>query len=180
MQEKNEIVVESKPMNEREYIKSERVSWDTFFMKIVDDCSAQSTCLLKHVGAVLVKGRRILSAGYAGPPKGIPHCKKCIRKEKETKSYSECPSVHAEINCLIQCAMFGVSPKDSTIYVEYIPCFSCTASLINAGISKIVFREAPVDDIAIQLAINAGIELCIYKDGKIKIVDVKIEKLPWE
>jgi len=179
MQKDKKVEVESLSMTKRNYVKSERVPWDEYFWKIMTDCEKQSTCLLKHVGAVLVKNRRLLSTGYNGPPMGVPHCKICVRKEQDTKSYAECPSVHAEINCLIQCARFGISTEGAVIYVRYMPCFACTGALINARISKIIFEKAPVDNIAVQLTINAGIELCRYKNGKIMKIQVKSMKLPW-
>ena len=51
-----------------------RPSWDEYFMQIADVAATRSTCLRRHVGAVLVYDSRILASGYNGVPSGIEHC----------------------------------------------------------------------------------------------------------
>jgi deoxycytidylate deaminase len=51
-----------------------RPSWDEYFMQIARDVATRATCLRRHVGAVIVRDRRILSTGYNGSPPGMPHC----------------------------------------------------------------------------------------------------------
>ena len=42
-----------------------RPSWDEYFMQIADVAATRSTCLRRHVGAVLVSNdHRILATGY--------------------------------------------------------------------------------------------------------------------
>lgn len=152
-------------------VGSERKDWDLYFLDLAREVGRQSTCPLKHVGAILVKDRRILATGFNGPPKGIRHeCMEkgeCIyRKNLNTRDYSMCPALHAEMNAVIQCAYFGVETKDSVCYCEYFPCKMCTGVLINAGIKKIVYVKPPVDNAQI-LALDAGIEIIkIHTDGR--------------
>ena len=47
-------------------MKKERVSWETYFMNIAAEVATRSTCDRKHVGAVIVKDKTILSTGYNG------------------------------------------------------------------------------------------------------------------
>ncbi|MCK4408964.1 MAG: cytidine deaminase, partial [Candidatus Eisenbacteria sp.] len=47
-----------------------RPSWDEYFMSITRLVAERSTCLRRHVGAVLVRDRHILATGYNGPPAG--------------------------------------------------------------------------------------------------------------
>ncbi len=54
-------------------IGDERPAWDDYFMEITHVVAKRSTCLRRHVGAVLVRDRRILTTGYNGPPKGLAH-----------------------------------------------------------------------------------------------------------
>lgn len=138
-------------------IKKLRKDWDSFFMGLVRYLGNQSPCLKKGVGAILIKDRRILAEGYNGSPKGIPHCKSCARADEDLKSYSVCPAVHAEVNCIAMCAQFGVSSKDSILYCEYFPCSPCCGVLINSGIKEIVYEKPPVDKNAMLLALKAGI-----------------------
>ena len=53
---------------------SERVSWKTYFMNIAKEVATRSTCDRKHVGAVIVRDKTILSTGYIGSIKGLKHC----------------------------------------------------------------------------------------------------------
>ena len=55
-------------------MSKERVSWNTYFMNIAQEVSTRSTCNRKHVGAVIVRNKTILSTGYNGSIKGLPHC----------------------------------------------------------------------------------------------------------
>ena len=57
-----------------------RMGWDEYFMRIAKLVSERSTCLSRQVGAVLVRGRRILATGYNGAPSGLDHCPFCVRR----------------------------------------------------------------------------------------------------
>ena len=58
-------------------------SWDEYFMEITQLVSKRSTCLRKKVGAVIVKDKKILTTGYNGVPRGLPHCLEmgCLREK---------------------------------------------------------------------------------------------------
>ena len=43
-------------------------------MNIAREVATRSTCDRKHVGAVIVRDKTILSTGYNGSIKGLPHC----------------------------------------------------------------------------------------------------------
>ena len=51
-----------------------RPSFDDYYMKIAVAASARATCDRKHVGAILVRDKTILSTGYNGSPRGMAHC----------------------------------------------------------------------------------------------------------
>ena len=51
-----------------------RPSWDEYFMEAAELASTRSSCLRRHVGAVIVKDRRIIATGYNGAPQGMDHC----------------------------------------------------------------------------------------------------------
>jgi Deoxycytidylate deaminase len=55
-------------------MSKQRVSWGTYFMNIAQEVATRSTCDRKHVGAVIVRDKTILSTGYNGSIKGLPHC----------------------------------------------------------------------------------------------------------
>ena len=55
-------------------ISENRLSWESYFMNIANEVATRSTCDRKHVGAVIVRDKTILSTGYNGSIKGLPHC----------------------------------------------------------------------------------------------------------
>ena len=75
-----------------------RKNWNEYFMDIAELIATRATCDRKHVGAVIVKGRRILATGYNGSVSGGDHCTEvghlmvdghCLR------------TVHAEVNAIL-------------------------------------------------------------------------------
>jgi dCMP deaminase len=49
-------------------------SWDKYFYDICKSVASKSRCLSRQIGAVIVRDKSIISTGYNGPPRGIPHC----------------------------------------------------------------------------------------------------------
>ncbi|MGV9103296.1 MAG: deoxycytidylate deaminase [Promethearchaeia archaeon] len=143
---------------------AKRKSKDTYFCEIADLVSSRSTCLRNKVGAVLVKESQILSTGYNGAPKGLPHCKEvgCIRDELNVppgERHELCRGLHAEQNAIIQAAYHGVSVKGAKLYVTTKPCSICTKMLINAGITEIIYIEPYEDELAAQLIEEANLKI---------------------
>ena len=136
--------------------KKERVSWETYFMNIAAEVATRSTCDRKHVGAVIVKDKTILSTGYNGSIKGLPHCDEaghemvaghCVR------------TTHAEANVIVQAAKNGVEINHAEIYITASPCYNCFKLIANAGIKSIYFLEFYREERIIEHAREAGIEL---------------------
>ncbi len=143
-------------------IKTDRPSWDQYFMDIVELVSRRSTCLRRKVGAILVRDKRILATGYNGPPAGIIHCSDvgCLRDKLGVPSgerHELCRGLHAEQNAIIQAALYGVSTKGSTIYCTNHPCVICAKMIINSGIESFVYRDEYQDELAEEMLAEAGI-----------------------
>lgn len=141
-----------------------RPSWPEYFMTIAEMVAKRSTCLRRHVGAVLVKEKRILATGYNGAPAGLKHCEEvgCIRQNASIPSgerHELCRGLHAEQNAIIQAAYHGISIAGSTLYCTNKPCVICSKMLINAGIVKIIYEKGYDDPLADQMITEAGIEI---------------------
>ena len=141
-----------------------RPSWPEYFMTIAEMVAKRSTCLRRHVGAVLVKKKRILATGYNGAPAGLKHCEEvgCIRQNGSIPSgerHELCRGLHAEQNAIIQAAYHGISIAGSTLYCTNKPCVICSKMLINAGIVKIIYEKGYDDPLADQMITEAGIEI---------------------
>ncbi|MBU3957030.1 cytidine/deoxycytidylate deaminase family protein [Patescibacteria group bacterium] len=118
--------------------KSSRPPWDEYFLQIADLVATRATCPRLHVGAILVKDRKIISTGYCGAPKGIADCYDvgCLMRGGHCVR-----TVHAEINTVVQAAYHGISTNGSTLYTNWLPCYNCAKVLINAGVERIVYRR---------------------------------------
>ena len=140
-----------------------RPSWDEYFLKITDLVATRSTCLRRHVGAVLVLEKRILATGYNGAPSGLAHCLDvgCLREQEEIPSGQRqelCRGIHAEQNAIIQAARHGISISGSVLYCTTQPCVTCTKMLINAGVTRILYLEGYADELSRQMLEEAGID----------------------
>lgn len=119
-------------------MSEQRADWHTYFMNIARQVASRSTCSRKHVGAVIVRDKRILSTGYNGSIRGLAHCDDaghmmeaghCVR------------TVHAEANAIVQAAANGVAIDGAEIYITASPCWNCFKLVANAGIRAIYFGE---------------------------------------
>ncbi len=138
---------------EKKYV---RPSWDEYFLKMAMLVSERATCPRMHVGAVLVKDKRILATGYNGSLPGQPHCYDvgcmiedghCIR------------TIHAEMNAIIQCAIHGISTEGATCYVTNMPCTNCTKAFIAAGIKEVVVFSDYHDTKAEEFFAASGVKI---------------------
>ena len=133
-----------------------RASWDEYFMKVAEVVASRSTCDRKHVGAVVVRDKIILSTGYNGSLRGLPHCSEVGHMMESDHCVA---TIHAEQNAIIQAARTGVTIDEGTIYVTASPCWSCFKCIANAGLRRIVFGEFYRDTRIFDFAAQLGIEL---------------------
>ena len=111
-----------------------RPSWDEYFKDIVNLTANRSPCKRLKVGCLLVKDNRIISAGYNGFLPGCPH-KSIVRNNHEQAT------LHAEQNCLADCAKRAVSCKGATAYITHYPCIICCRMLLAAEIGEIKYLD---------------------------------------
>lgn len=133
-----------------------RADWDGYFMEIARVVSSRATCDRKLVGAVIVRDRIILSTGYNGSIRGLPHCSEVGHMMEDGHCVA---TIHAEANAILQAARSGVSIDGATIYTTASPCWPCFKMIANAGIGRIVFGEFYRDDRIFGIAEKLGIEL---------------------
>ena len=141
-----------------------RPDWEVYFLKMAKLASTRSTCIRRHVGAVLVKEKKILATGYNGVPSGISHCADvgCLRDEEQIPSgqrHELCRGLHAEQNAILQAAYHGVSIQGSVLFCTNFPCVICSKMLINAGIRQIFYLEGYPDSLSETMLNEAGMEL---------------------
>jgi len=146
-------------------------NWDDYFMNVAKVVSQRSSCSARQIGAILVRGKQIISTGYNGTPRGIKNCNEggCAKRTEETsgKDLDKCSCCHAEENTIIQAALNGIKTEGSTLYTTFTACTQCSKMIINAGIKRIVADKDYPDEMGTQLLKDAGIELIKY-NGKVK------------
>ena len=135
---------------------AKRADWDEYFMRIAVEVSGRSTCDRKHVGAVIVRDRNILSTGYNGSISGLDHCDDVGHMMEDGHCIA---TIHAEANSIIQAAKNGVNINGGFIYTTASPCWNCFKLIVNAGLKKISFGEFYRDERVFDVAKRLGIEL---------------------
>ena len=112
--------------------------WDKRFLKLAKHISKWSKDPSTQVGCVVVgPDRELRSTGFNGLPRGIEDNEQRLNN-REIKYPLIC---HAEENAIMHAARIGISLKDCTAYVTWPPCTRCARSLIQAGISTIVYPK---------------------------------------
>lgn len=154
-----------------------RPSWDEYFLKLAFLVAERSTCIRHHVGAVIVRDRRILTTGYNGAPSGCKDCLElgCLREELNIPSgqrHELCRAVHAEQNAIIQASIYGIDISNSTIYCTHSPCIICAKMIVNAKIKRFVTYQSYNDESFKKLFEEAGIEFI-----KMNLPDLQITLL---
>jgi len=135
---------------------SKRANWDEYFMRIAVEVSSRSTCERKHVGALIVRDRNILSTGYNGSIAGMPHCDDVGHMMEGGHCIA---TIHAEANAIIQAAKNGVMINGASIYTTASPCWNCFKIIVNSGMRRILFGEFYRDDRIFSVAERLGVEL---------------------
>ena len=142
-------------------MSNDRVSWETYFMNIAREVATRSTCDRKHVGAVIVRDKTILSTGYNGSIKGLPHCDEAGHEMVEGHCVR---TTHAEANAIVQAAKNGVKIDSAEIYVTASPCYNCFKLIANSGIKIIYYHEFYREDRILDRAKEVGIKLVSLED----------------
>ncbi|HEU4403046.1 MAG TPA: dCMP deaminase family protein [Candidatus Polarisedimenticolia bacterium] len=133
-----------------------RVDWNTYFMNIARQVASRSTCDRKHVGAVVVRDKTILSTGYNGSIRGLPHCDEAGHDLEGGHCVA---TIHAEANAILQAAKNGVMIEGAEIYTTASPCWSCFKLIANAGIRRIYYGEFYRDAKSLEVAPRCGVDL---------------------
>ncbi|MEC7706419.1 MAG: dCMP deaminase family protein [Candidatus Thermoplasmatota archaeon] len=112
--------------------------WDKRFLDLAAHISTWSKDPSTKVGCVVVgEDREIRSTGFNGFPRGIED-----DEERLSDRNQKYPLIcHAEENAIMHAARTGVSLKGNTAYVTWPPCSRCTRSLIQAGVSEVVYPD---------------------------------------
>ena len=139
-------------------------NWDERFLNLAKHISEWSKDPSTKVGCVVVgPDREIRSTGFNGLPRGIEDNDERLNNRK-IKYPLIC---HAEENAIMHAARIGISLKDCTAYVTWPPCTRCARSLIQAGVSTIIYpKDIEIPDRWME---DFNLSLNMLKEAKINI-----------
>jgi dCMP deaminase len=122
------------------------IAKDDYYMSIAKTVALRSNCVGRSVGAVVVRGDRIVATGYNGTASGLTNCldggcTRCANREEfpSGTAYDLCICVHAEANAIASAARHGIALEGATLYTTDQPCFSCAKELIQVGITLVLY-----------------------------------------
>ena len=123
--------------------------WDKRFMELTETVANWSSCYQenRHVGAIIVKDKRVLTTGYNGAPAGIKSCEEkgeCLRRKLNIASGTKhelCFAVHAEQNAIIQAGQDRCMGASMYIYGHDFICILCKRFIVQSGIETIYLRK---------------------------------------
>jgi len=132
---------------------SKQTRYDKAYLKMASEWAQLSHCTRKKVGSLIVKNGMIISDGYNGTPSGFAN--DCEDVNGITQWYV----LHAEANALLKISKSTNSSQDATLYITLSPCKECSKLILQAGITRVVYRDGYKDTSGIDFLRSAGIDV---------------------
>lgn len=151
-----------------------------YYMSIAQLTSTLSSAIRRQVGAVIVKGNKILATGYNGMPTGWTN--ECEHKEYmdpaaggwlhpdeieyqwplvdtngRYKLVTKDEVLHAESNALAKVSSSTESSEGATLFVTTAPCVHCAKMIYQSGISSLFYRDTYHDSAGIDFLEKSGV-----------------------
>ncbi|HUY94896.1 MAG TPA: dCMP deaminase family protein [Terracidiphilus sp.] len=139
--------------------------WDHRFLDMAALVSTWSKDPSTKVGAVITRGKFVVSLGFNGHPAGVEDS--AARLENRETKYKTI--IHAELNAILSARQ---PLEGCTLYVvPFMPCSNCGAVIVQAGIKRVVTLEnnnerwAESFEITRTIFAEAGIDLVILPEA---------------
>lgn len=132
---------------------NKQADFDRRYLEMAQIWAKNSYCKRRQVGALIVKGKMIISDGYNGTPSGFENV--CEDEEGRTKQYV----LHAEANAITKVAKSNNSSEGATLYVTSSPCIECAKLIIQSGIKRVVYSDEYRKTEGVELLQRASIEI---------------------
>jgi dCMP deaminase len=109
-----------------------------------------------QVGALIVKGNRIVGTGYNGMPTDWENdCEIEVNGELKTKA----EVLHAETNAIAKVAQSTESSEGSTMFCTHAPCVDCAKLIYQSGIATLYFKHEYRDDAGLKFLKLSGVNV---------------------
>jgi dCMP deaminase len=135
--------------------------WDARFLQMAALVATWSKDPSTQVGAVITRGKFVVSLGFNGHPSGIEDSVARLH-DREAKYRT---IIHAELNAILSARQ---PLEGCTLYVvPFMPCSNCGAVIVQAGIKRVITLEnnnerwAESFEITRTIFAEAGVDLII-------------------
>lgn len=145
--------------------QSSVAKYDKLYMDLAERLAQQSHSQRYKVGAVIVKDGSIIAEGWNGTPTGWANdCEEWhpAMDHGDGTWVTKREVLHAESNALMKVAKSTNSSVGATLYTILSPCYDCAKLIVQAGITRVVYKEEYRD-----LSPLLFLELCDVKSEKI-------------
>ena len=116
-----------------------------------------------QVGALIVKGNRIVGTGYNGMPTGWENvCEEVVPPNEwiEFEQLKTKPEVlHAETNAIAKVAQSTETSEGSTMFCTHAPCVDCAKLIYQSGIATLYFKHEYRDDAGLKFLKLSGVNV---------------------
>jgi dCMP deaminase len=157
-----------------------RLKIENIYMEIAYSIAKLSYAERRKVGCVVVKDNQIVSFGYNGTPHNFENeCEELVIKSGNnlkhkkilemdgyvcvddvcSKTVTKREVLHAESNALSKIAKSTLSSDGATLYTTTSPCFECSKSIIQSGITTVYYNETYRDMSGVELLTKANIKV---------------------
>jgi dCMP deaminase len=127
-----------------------------YFMQMAELTATLSYAKRLQVGALIVKGNRIVGTGYNGMPTDWENdCEIEVNGELKTKA----EVLHAETNAIAKVAQSTESSEGSTMFCTHAPCVDCAKLIYQSGIATLYFKHEYRDDAGIKFLKLSGVNV---------------------
>jgi dCMP deaminase len=110
--------------------------WDERFMEMARLVSSWSKDPSSQVGAVIARGKFVVSVGFNGLPQGIAD----TAERLENREIKYPIILHAEVNAILSARQ---DIRGCSLYVTpYMPCPQCASMIVQSGIRRIVYTAS--------------------------------------
>ena len=153
--------------------------WTENYLRLAKHIASWSKDPSTKCGAVAVgKHGQILSQGYNGFPRGVSDTEHRLNDRSQKYKFT----IHAEMNCIFNASLTGVSLEGADLYVYGLPvCDNCAKGVVQVGFKRVFMcypaameeRKEWIESYKVsrEMFVEAKIVAEIYHEETMKQVD---------
>ena len=163
-----------------------------YYMDIAELTSKLSSAIRLNVGAVIVKGNKILGTGYNGMPTGwtneceykdymsgdaggwlnpdeiyerwpLEEYDLAVESNRRYRLVTKDEVLHAEMNAIAKVSASTESSEGATMFCTHAPCINCAKLIYQSGINSLYYRNTYRDIAGIEFLEKSGVSVTKYE-----------------